>query len=46
MKAFTAPDFVIAEVTQNESFLGRNLVGETFAEMRRETENGKWKTEN
>jgi len=40
MKRFTAPDFVIAEVTQNGSFLGRNLVGKTFAEIRQEMDNG------
>ncbi len=46
MKAFTAPDFFLAEVTQNENFLGRNLVEKTFAEVRRKMENGKRKTEN
>lgn len=30
---FGKPDFVIAEVTQNEFFLGRNLVGKTFADV-------------
>lgn len=41
MKAFAPPDFIISEVTQNENFLGRNLVGRTFAEIQ-----GKWKIEN
>jgi CYTH domain-containing protein len=45
MKEFVASDFFLIEVTQKENFLGRNLVGKTFAEVRRETENGKWKTE-
>lgn len=40
MKTFIAPDFAIAEVTQNENFLSRNLVGKIFAEMREEMENG------
>ena len=34
MKNFDAPDFTIAEVTQNEFFLGRNLIGKTFADAR------------
>jgi len=36
MKVFAAPDFVIAELTQNEKFLDRNLVGKTFAEVQEE----------
>lgn len=36
MQNFTAPEFVIAEVTQNGNFSGRNLVGKTFADVREE----------
>ncbi len=36
MQAFTPPDFIITEVTQNKNFLGRNLVGKTFAEVQEE----------
>jgi CYTH domain-containing protein len=36
MKAFVAPDFFFLEVTQNENFLGRNLVGKTFADIQSE----------
>ncbi len=36
MQVFATPDFVIAEVTQNENFLGRNLVGKTFADVQAE----------
>ena len=46
MKSFAAPDFFLAEITQNENFLGRNLVGKTFADIRKTMENGKWKMEN
>ncbi len=35
---FAAPDFAVAEVTQNEFFLGKNLVGKTFADVRSEFE--------
>lgn len=35
MKSFAAPDFFLAEVTQNEHFLSRNLVGKTFADVRK-----------
>lgn len=38
MRAFAAPDFAIAEVTQNENFLGKNLVGKTFADIQAEFE--------
>lgn len=33
MRAFAQPDFGVAEVTQNENFLGKNLVGKTFSEI-------------
>ncbi len=33
MKTFAAPDFFLTEITQNENFLGRNLVGKTFADI-------------
>ena len=46
LNEFTAPDFTLAEVTRNENFLGRNLVGKTFEEVRGKIENGKRKTEN
>ncbi len=46
MKAFITPDFFLTEVTQNENFLDRNLVGKTFAEVREETENRKLIMEN
>jgi hypothetical protein len=36
MKAFVAPDFFLMVVTQNEIFLGRNLVGKTFADVQGE----------
>lgn len=36
MKNFDQPDFAIAEVTQNANFLGKNLVGETFADLQSE----------
>lgn len=39
MNCFVAPGLAIAEVTQNEKFLSRNLVGKTFAEIRREIDN-------
>jgi CYTH domain-containing protein len=41
LKTFAAPNFAAAEVTQNENFLGRNLVGKTFDEIREQ-----WKTDN
>jgi CYTH domain-containing protein len=41
MKLFIPPDFATAEVTQNNFFLGRNLVGKTFDEIREQ-----WKTGN
>lgn len=40
MEAFAPPDFIVAEVTQNNFFLGKNLVGKTFEEVRREMDNG------
>jgi CYTH domain-containing protein len=46
MKAFVTPGFFLTEVTQNENFLGRNLVGKTFVDVQKALENGKWKTEN
>jgi len=36
MKRFETPDFFLMEVTQNENFLGRNLVGKTFADVQSE----------
>jgi CYTH domain-containing protein len=33
MQKFTKPDFALAEVTQNESFSSKNLVGKTFADI-------------
>jgi hypothetical protein len=36
MKNFTPPDFAIAEITQNEFFLGQNLLGKTFEDVRAE----------
>ncbi|MGI8467254.1 MAG: hypothetical protein ACR2N3_02270 [Pyrinomonadaceae bacterium] len=33
MQSFKMPDFAIAEVTQNKFFIGKNLVGKTFAEV-------------
>ncbi len=41
MKAFPMPDFTVAEVTRNENFLGRNLVGKTFADVREKMRNEK-----
>lgn len=39
MKAFAAPNFFLTEVTQDKKFLGRNLVGKTFEELKREVRN-------
>ena len=36
MKNFGAPDCAVAEVTQNEFFLGKNLVGKTIVDVQRE----------
>ena len=36
MKTFIAPDFFLMEITQNENFLGRNLVGKTFTDVQKE----------
>ena len=38
MREFVAPDFAVGEVTQNENFLGKNLVGKTFADIQAEFE--------
>lgn len=40
MKAFAAPDFFQTEVTQNENFSDRNLVGKTFSDLQRIMNNG------
>ena len=36
MKSFAPPPFVIAEVTTNEFFTGRNLLGKSFANVQKE----------
>ncbi|HLM00779.1 MAG TPA: hypothetical protein VK400_06965 [Pyrinomonadaceae bacterium] len=36
MKNFQLPDFALAEITQNEFFLGPNLLGKTFEDVRAE----------
>jgi CYTH domain-containing protein len=36
MKNFKLPDFAVAEITQNEFFLGRNMLGKTFEDVRAE----------
>lgn len=36
MNNFAAPDFAFAEVTQNEFFLGKNLLGKTIADVQKE----------
>lgn len=36
MKNFAKPDFAVAEITQNEFFLGQNLLGKTFEDVRAE----------
>jgi CYTH domain-containing protein len=36
MKNFKLPDFAVAEITQNEFFLGRNMLGKTFEDARAE----------
>jgi hypothetical protein len=38
MKDFEKPDFAIAEITQNEFFLGQNLLGKTIEDVRAELE--------
>lgn len=38
MRAFAPPDFIIAEITQNEFFLGKNLIGKTFANVKKAME--------
>ncbi|MGI9034534.1 MAG: hypothetical protein ACR2GD_00715 [Pyrinomonadaceae bacterium] len=42
MKNFNAPDFAVAEITQNRIFLGRNLIGKTFDQVQEQLkmENG------
>lgn len=35
-KAFQKPDFLVFEVTENEFFIGKNLVGKTLADVRAE----------
>ncbi len=37
-KSFVPPSFVIAEVTESEFFIGKNLPGKTFADVQREFE--------
>ena len=39
MKLFNAPPFTVAEVSENEFFVGQNLLGKTFADVQREFEN-------
>lgn len=41
MRTFEAPEFFLREVTQNEFFSGKNLVGKTFADAQSEIEKGK-----
>lgn len=36
LKNFEKPDFAVAEITQNEFFLGQNLLGKTFADVQSE----------
>ena len=36
MENFALPDFAVAEITQNEFFIGRNLLGKTFEDVRNE----------
>lgn len=35
---FNPPDFALAEITQNEFFSGKNLIGKTFADVQKEFE--------
>ena len=44
MHSFETPPFSILEVTQNDFFLGENLIGKTFADVQNEFE--KLRTEN
>ena len=39
MKSFEPPPFAIAEVTTNKFFVGRNLIGKSFANVQKEFEN-------
>ncbi|HEX8736495.1 MAG TPA: hypothetical protein VF721_14290 [Pyrinomonadaceae bacterium] len=41
MKNFAPPGFAIAEITQNEFFLGQNLLGKTFEDVRSEVAGAK-----
>lgn len=41
MRAFEVPPFFVLEVTQNKFFVGENLIGKTFADVRTEFENTK-----
>lgn len=36
LQNFQSPEFALAEVTQNDFFLGRNLIGKTFADIQSE----------
>ena len=36
MKSFNAPPFIIAEVSNNKFFAGKNLLGKNFADIQRE----------
>lgn len=38
LQNFQPPGFVVEEITQNKFFLGKNLVGKTFADVREEFE--------
>ena len=38
LKSFALPPFAVAEVTSREFFIGRNLLGKTFADVRNEFE--------
>jgi hypothetical protein len=40
MNAFVTPGFFLTEVTQNENFLGRSLIGKTFADVQAAMKNG------
>ncbi|HEX8368299.1 MAG TPA: hypothetical protein VF604_07135 [Pyrinomonadaceae bacterium] len=36
MKNFVPPDFAVAEITQNKFFIGQNLLGKTFEDVKSE----------
>lgn len=38
LREFNLPPMAIAEVTENEFFVGKNLIGKTFADVRKEFE--------